>query len=327
MKNSSRLSRIPPALRRCFSFRRLSLPARSFSRILFPLLGWAAVVLLAGCRYEDGDHHHYYYRDDPPAAPQGFWSMTGDERVTLHWYANTEEDLAGYRIYRGTAPHGFYPRIATVGPDAVDFVDRGLEDGVTYYYAIAAFDEGGNESELSAESVYDTPRPEGRDLRLHNADIDPATSGYDFSADRVLDYDDIDADIYYWNTDDDGPWMIATERSQNSYTDIQDAGYVSLDEIDRAPSEGWSSTGEVPLILGHSYVVWTWDNHYAKFRVVSLSSGSVQIDWAYQLDRGNHELSLPGTGAVLPAHRIGGGLRAHTKGMSGEGLRTQAKVM
>ncbi|MDP6461803.1 MAG: hypothetical protein QGH59_08480, partial [Gemmatimonadota bacterium] len=53
----------------------------------------------------------------------------------------------------------------------------------------------------------------------------------------------------------------------------------------------------VELIPGHTYVVWTWDSHFAKFRVTEeyfttpgIPAG-VQIDWAYQTDLDNPELS------------------------------------
>ena len=49
-------------------------------------------------------------------------------------------------------------------------------------------------------------------------------------------------------------------------------------------------TGEVELIPGHVYVVWTRDDHYAKFRVVSIGPSQVTLDWAYQIAPGNQEL-------------------------------------
>ena len=43
-------------------------------------------------------------------------------------------------------------------------------------------------------------------------------------------------------------------------------------------------------IIGNTYVIWTWDNHYAKVRVKTLLSERVVFDWAYQLVEGNREL-------------------------------------
>jgi hypothetical protein len=249
-------------------------------------------MALGGCRPED----HPGYRPDwrAPAVPRGFTSQTGDHRVDLFWIANSEDDLAGYRIYRSTSPRGYFPRVAAVGPDAVSYVDEDVDNGVTYYYVMSACDRAGNESDLVPDPIQDTPRPEGFSLRLENAALNPMESGYDFSERRVLDSSDLNADIYFWQTPDGGSWMIGTERSAEVYTDLQDAGFVRLEQIDRAPESGWSPTGEVALITGHSYVVWTWDDHYAKFRVVDLNPERVIVDWAYQTDRDNRELLVSG---------------------------------
>ena len=79
--------------------------------------------------------------------------------------------------------------------------------------------------------------------------------------------------------------------------DIQDAGYrTTLDGVDFAPIVGWSPSGSVEVIVGHCYIVWTRDDHYAKFRVTevrpatSTSPSQVVFDWAYQVDAGNREL-------------------------------------
>jgi hypothetical protein len=238
--------------------------------------------------------------------------MTGDREIRVMWIANTESDLDGYRVYRSTEPTGYFPRVATVSRQATSFTDREVHNGVTYYYALSSFDNAGNESELTSRTVHDTPRPEGGGLRLDNAHLDSRRAGYDFSADRVVSGEDVDADIYYWHSPEEGAWMVATERTDDDYTDIQDAGYLALDDVDWAPEEGWAPEGEVPLIEGHSYIVWTWDNHYAKFRVASVTSDRVVIDWAYQVDEGNPELIRSGsTGPPRPvltearAHRFG----------------------
>jgi hypothetical protein len=85
----------------------------------------------------------------------------------------------------------------------------------------------------------------------------------------------------------------------NTDTDIQDMGPTgSILDIGTAPSSGWSSTHSVALAPGHTYVVWTWDDHYAKFRVSSVSTGRVAFDWAYQLQKSNPLMKRP-----VKAHR------------------------
>lgn len=274
----------------------------------------AAVALLPGCDCDEDEFGCCGPDGRAPSRVQGFWSASGDERIELFWTANTEFDLDGYRIFRSTEPDGYFPRLVTVGSHSTGFVDHDVRNGVTYYYAIAAFDDDGNESELNGgDDVHETPRPDGRDLRLNNARLDPDDAGYDFSERRTVTSDDLEADVYYWHSEEEGAWMVATERSEDDYSDIQDAGYIPLDEIEAAPEDGWAPAGEVPLIAGHSYVVWTWDNHFAKFRVVSLTPNRVVMDWAYQLDRGNPELQK--LGGSSRRHAPGGGSRQHERGM------------
>ncbi len=88
----------------------------------------------------------------PPTAPPS----TGS--ATLSWSLNSESDLAGYKIYVGTAP-GLYTYPGSPFPLGVtgSYTITGLPSGQTYYFAISAFDSFGNESGLSAEvskSIY-----------------------------------------------------------------------------------------------------------------------------------------------------------------------------
>lgn len=69
--------------------------------------------------------------------------------VTLQWVANTETDLAGYRLYQGTAP-GTYASSIDVGNITTSTVSN-LQEGETYYFAVTAYDESGNESYPSEE--------------------------------------------------------------------------------------------------------------------------------------------------------------------------------
>jgi hypothetical protein len=223
----------------------------------------------------------------PPAAPRGLYGVTGDGRVTLHWLANTEPDVAGYNVYISPCARGescpFDPVGTTTG---TAFVVQGLANGVTQFYAVAAFDQFGNESDLSFEDVFDTPRPAGTGAALHAVEDRPAQSGWDFSAYSVRPWDDPRTDIYF-SSSGSIDLMFAPD---SSLTGIQDMGFAStLDALDFAPPAGWSPTGSVELIVGHNYVVWTQDNHYAKFRVTGLGR-QVVFDWAYQIDPGNGEL-------------------------------------
>ena len=71
--------------------------------------------------------------------------------ATVSWNANTESDLAGYRIYVGTKSGSY----GVVGPfevtNGTSFTVPNLPLGATYFFAVSAFDKSGNESAKSAE--------------------------------------------------------------------------------------------------------------------------------------------------------------------------------
>ena len=72
---------------------------------------------------------------------------------TLQWDANTETDLAGYILYQGIT-EGSYGNPIEVG-NVTSYTVSGLDPGMTYYFAVTAYDTGGNESGPSNEvSVY-----------------------------------------------------------------------------------------------------------------------------------------------------------------------------
>ena len=259
------------------------------NRLLLPLL--ALGILLGGCSEKTTAPVA------PPAAPRGLFSVTGDHEVTLVWLANTEADLAGYRIYEGPCggPDCEYTRIAAIAAPAdgeyVQYVVTGLTNGETRFFAVAAVNRAGVESDLSYNDVLDTPRPAGTGLVLNNFIVYSSGIGYDFSAFARTNTTDVPADIFFGYYEDTTGFVHQQIFVPDSSTDIQDAGYVSaLDAVDFAPESGWSPSGTVEAVAGHAYVVWTRDNHFAKFRVTAVGPAQVTLDWAYQTDPGNGEL-------------------------------------
>jgi hypothetical protein len=220
-----------------------------------------------------------------PSPPQGIYTENGDNFVELFWNRNPEPDVAGYNVYVSSSLNGSYQFIGST--KSLHFVDDGARNGYTYYYAVTAFDFDDNESDLSHDIAYDTPRPEGYDVALGDYRVYPGQSGYDFSTYSIGPYDDKYTDIFFEN------YNSAYYLDVWEDTDVQDVGYTnSLYDVDVAPVSGWSPTKDVRLIVGHTYVVWTWDNHYAKVRITALSPARVTFDWAYQLQDGNPRLKV-----------------------------------
>jgi hypothetical protein len=219
----------------------------------------------------------------PPSIPQGISTIAEDGQIEIFWISNTEPDLAGYNIYVSYAYDGRYQLLgSTTRPY---FLHHGANNGQTYYYALSAYDVNGNESVLTPELISETPRPEGYAALLRNFRDNPALGGYDFSTYSVGPYNDQYTDVYFEFYNGVSYFNVWED------TDIQDMGYTnSLDDIAEAPTSGWSPTKDVIVIPGHTYVIWTWDNHYAKVRVTEMSSSRVKFDWAYQLQKGNPRL-------------------------------------
>jgi hypothetical protein len=69
--------------------------------------------------------------------------------INLAWNANTESDLAGYRIYYGTSS-GNYMSFQEIGR-VTSYTLSNLTEGATYYMAMSAFDTARNESRRSSE--------------------------------------------------------------------------------------------------------------------------------------------------------------------------------
>jgi len=75
-------------------------------------------------------------------------------QATLAWDPNTESDLAGYKIYYGTAS-GRYTAHLDVHTVTTSTV-TGLTDGQLYFFAAPAYDAAGNESGYSNEVRFST---------------------------------------------------------------------------------------------------------------------------------------------------------------------------
>jgi len=97
----------------------------------------------------------------PPAAPGGlqavFSGVIQRPGIDLTWTPNTEDDLAGYNVYRhlkGAAPE----RVNTELLKTPAFHDGNVVPGQTYFYLVTAIDLRGNESSRSEEASETVPK-------------------------------------------------------------------------------------------------------------------------------------------------------------------------
>lgn len=255
-------------------------PVRSIFTVLTFLLGTA--FFLSACDYHEAENPIFV--DEPPLPPVGITALALDNSVELSWIENQENDFDYYNVFVSSTYSGRYTLLGT--SRTAYFIDRGARNGVKFYYAVSAVDYGGRESDLSKDVVYATARPEGSGVSLTNRYVDPNRAGYDLSDYRVLHYDTDLTDVYVEYSQTGVPYFVVWKDSE-----IQDMGYTrNLDEIRRAPDEGWSPTKDAHIITGHTYVVRTFDGHYAKLRAQFISPTSVTFEWAYQTLSGVQDL-------------------------------------
>ena len=79
------------------------------------------------------------------------------DSVSLAWDPNTEEDLAGYKVYVGTTPAA-YIDIIDVG-HVTTYTISDLVPGEMYFFAVTAYDIFANESNFSTEISMTIPEP------------------------------------------------------------------------------------------------------------------------------------------------------------------------
>jgi hypothetical protein len=73
--------------------------------------------------------------------------------VVVDWSAssNNEDDLAGFKVYRGFISGDLISVFDTMDPTVMIWLDGGWFDGQPHFYAVTSYDVHGNESELSTE--------------------------------------------------------------------------------------------------------------------------------------------------------------------------------
>ncbi|MDZ7338779.1 MAG: GH116 family glycosyl hydrolase [candidate division KSB1 bacterium] len=89
----------------------------------------------------------------PPGPPQGVECSSLPGGVKVRWRRNLEPDIQGYRVFRAASPTGPFAlwsgELLRQPRPVLEFIDRQVEAGCTYHYAVTAVDASGNESVLS----------------------------------------------------------------------------------------------------------------------------------------------------------------------------------
>jgi chitodextrinase len=166
--------------------------------------------------------------------------------VTVAWDENNPAP-EGYILYWGTSS-GNYPSSHDVGA-ATQYTIPGLQDGLTYYFAVKAYDDG-NESTLSQEISHTVGNPNGSPT-TPSVPNGPATgfieTDYSFSSTAADPENDILQYRYDWGDGVISGWGDSTRSHTWSNTGTYCVKARAMDAL--GATSGWSSCSYINIGL------------------------------------------------------------------------------
>ncbi len=280
--------------------------------------GWwtpVLLVLIAACSSDRTDP------GIPPDVPASLLSTTLDGAVALSWtdnsYTSDPANFESYRVYStsydfdtDSCGTSWGLEGTTVAPE---FVAGALVNGTSRCFGVSATSSDGAESARSV-TVWDTPRPDTRNVLLYARQTQDAGSGFRF-------WDDLNGDLrvqdnelglvgagssssidFSVERDVDGFLFLTPVRVNTGVEFYGPAPVGDLTSIDTAPCTPDSSAdGCAPYLRtpieaspGFGYVFETdGGDGFVRFgavRVTHVGQTFLILDWAFQTDPGNFQL-------------------------------------
>jgi pectate lyase len=217
---------------------------------------------------------------DAPSAPTGLIASAGQAVITLNWNDNTEDDLAGYYVYRSATFGSGYVKLNTLPLAESIFEDVEAETGTPYYYRVTAIDTSANESDFSneAEAI----------LRMAG----------DIVCDNQVDINDLTAFLDYWlYTGCDAPLSI--DLNSDCLVNLEDFVILSEHWLEGVPTWEVLTLRIQEFEPGFVTVIGTVDNNnagytasgfanstnasgsYIEWRVNAPLAGMYNLQWRY----------------------------------------------
>lgn len=239
-------------------------------------------------------------------APGVLSSITLNQAAWLSWPADSRTDAPDlfdyYRVYstlydldQNVCDSDWVLEGTTVSED---FLASGLPNGVPRCFAVSAISRDGHESEWTAPRS-DTPRPDARNVLIFASQVDLSNSGFSFYVPSsgalgvVASGNGTNIDFRVERDSDGSLWLVPV-RAGSVVALYSTDPLTDLTSIDIAPPDDEFSSGAIEAVPGYGYVFRTLlegQYHYAGLRVTNVSSDFVIVDWSYQRDPGNPELS------------------------------------
>jgi hypothetical protein len=239
-------------------------------------------------------------------APNTLVSVSLDGAVQLSWSSNGRTSdptiFSYYRIYSTE-----YDLDANLCDDLLwvlegstvseDFIATGLPNGAPRCFAVSTISTDGHESVWSVPRA-DTPRFDARNVVISAMQSSLGTSGFRFELPgaptfgTVTSGDRTDIDFRMERHNDGSLWFHPV-RAGTRVALYGNSVVTDLTSIDIAPISGYS-TGDIEALPGFAYVFETTFSgalQYGAVRVTHTQADYVILDWAYQTDPGNPELT------------------------------------
>ncbi|MDQ3222611.1 MAG: hypothetical protein M3Q75_03935 [Gemmatimonadota bacterium] len=280
--------------------------------------GWwmpVLLVLIAACSSDRADP------GIPPDVPASLLSTTLDGAVALSWtdnsYTSDPANFESYRIYSTSYDFDTDSCGTTWGLEgttvAPEFVVGALVNGTSRCFGVSATSSDGAESARSG-TVWDTPRPDTRNVLLYARQTQDAGSGFRFWEDLNSDLRVQDNELGLVGAGSSSSVDFSVERDIDGFlfldpvranTGVEFYGPVPVNDltsIDTAPCtpdpspDGCATYTQTPIEAspGFGYVFETDGgdgfNRYGAVRVTHVGQTFLILDWAFQTDPGNYQL-------------------------------------
>ncbi len=199
------------------------------------------------------------------SAPRAFSSQ-----ITLAWDANKEDNLAGYYAYCGTSSGNYTNRI-DVG-NYTQYTFSNLQAGVTYFFAVTAYNTDYNASDYSQELIYTVPLPDSSNpinvFEPSTSSNSPLSGHYILTFDVTGITDPIQGSkisLFFENSHD----QITIYRGNDLITTVDDVAARQWYDID-LPDIITQNEPNIFIIKYDPYQEWLQEENHAELTVVAM---------------------------------------------------------
>lgn len=252
----------------------------------------------------------------PPSSPAGVTAIAeSSTSVNISWQANSESDLAGYKIYRNNV------EIANVDKTVTTYNDATVAPGITYTYEITAYNTSNRESLKSSPVTVTTPpvMPAGVTGQMAGKNVTLSWQGYGYPCyviersndginfTQVAEVDQLSfseilpmwATTYYYRVAQkaqDGQLSAYTEPIQVTTDPVPVPANLSATVSGNSVSLTWSDVGVEGYIVERSLDNTNWQQ-IATVSTPSYTDSGLRYNTTYfyriRSDGGNGQISGP----------------------------------